>query len=57
LENSVKVHRLIQVSPEIGKSKRFFTETSTVTGNSGSNPERAHGDKFFVCQRPNLATQ
>jgi hypothetical protein len=28
-----------------------------VTGNSGSNPERAYGDKFFVCQRINLATQ
>jgi hypothetical protein len=27
------------------------------TGDSGSNPERAHGDKFLVCQKPNLATQ
>jgi hypothetical protein len=26
-------------------------------GDSGSNPERAHRDKFFVYQRPNLATQ
>jgi hypothetical protein len=28
-----------------------------VTGNSGSNPEQVHRDKFFVCQRINLATQ
>jgi hypothetical protein len=27
------------------------------TGDSGSNPERAHEDKFIVCQKPNEATQ
>jgi len=31
LENSVKVNRLIRVSPEIGKSERYFTDTSTFT--------------------------
>jgi hypothetical protein len=28
-----------------------------VTGDSGSNPERAHGDKFLVCQLSKFATQ
>jgi hypothetical protein len=35
----------------------FVKPKSDVTGNSGSNPERVYGDKFFVCQRINLATQ
>jgi hypothetical protein len=35
----------------------FEVVVTYVTGNSGSNPERAYGDKFFVCQRINLATQ
>jgi hypothetical protein len=35
----------------------FQVQTLIWTSDSGSNPERAHGDKFLVCQLSKFATQ
>jgi len=36
---------------------QIHCSNSNVTGNSGSNPEWAHGDNFLGCKWPNQGTQ
>ena len=49
----MKAKRSLETSETTQLLPAFQVQVLIWTGDSGSNPERAHGDKFLDCQRPN----